>query len=49
MATSTPRLGVDHPTVVPTDFRREDDAEEEPAAETPTDEGDERGPTAPSA
>jgi hypothetical protein len=34
MAVSAPRLGVDHPTVVPTNFRRERDADEAQTDET---------------
>jgi hypothetical protein len=34
MAVSAPRLGVDHPTVAPTNFRRERDADEAPTDET---------------
>jgi hypothetical protein len=46
MAASNPRLGVSHPTVVPTNHRRERDADEAPtdedrqADETRTDDSD---------
>ncbi|ERH09294.1 MAG: hypothetical protein J07HX64_01047 [halophilic archaeon J07HX64] len=40
MAASTPPVGLDHPTVVPTNFEREDESDEQSGGETGPSSGD---------